>query len=79
MHTHQTGTLGLQSSHSLLSHLSEFLLKPGLDGLEVFNPLPGCSQLILELCYLSLELPLLLLKVIATLHTAGMEEKRVNN
>ena len=62
----------------LLSHLSEFLLQPGLNGLKVFDPLPGRSQLILELSYLSLELPLLLLKVTATLHTAGIVEKRVN-
>ena len=57
----------LTRAHSLGCHGCQVLLQPGLDGLQVSNPLMCLSQLVLKVGDLCLELPLLLLQLIATL------------
>ena len=52
-------------------HDVQLLLQPDLGGLEVFDPLPGLAQLLLELGYLLLQLALLLLQLLPTLPGGG--------
>lgn len=79
MHNQHTTAKCIVGAHviedSLCSHLSEFLLEPSFDGLEILNPLLGRGKLLLKVSYLGLKFPLLFLKVSATLWQERREGK----
>ena len=66
-HSIRNGYTRKSYHHSLGCHGGQFLLQPGLDGLQVLNPLSGLSQQLLQLSYLSLELTLVLLQLLTAL------------